>query len=426
MLTIDIEDTRIRILQFAEKHVEKAATISLEPAMVENGIVIDKEGVSRQIRDLLTNEHFGDREVITSINGIHAIYRVASLPHIEKNLANEAASHELERAMPIALDELYTSWQMIDISDTETLLCMVGVPRTTVDSILATLQLSGLQLRGMDITPLAIARTADEKNAIILNVQPLSFDIVIMIDGIPQLLRSVPFPSGEIAQSDKATIIKEELDRTISFYNSAHKDNPLTSSTAAFVSGDKFEMLEQTLSYTVKPLPRWLDAPADFQQSEYAIPIGLALRQIKDSKIPLRVNLDTTPKIYLPKPRPIADIVPWIVLGIAAVIIVPMILITQQAVARTSELQSRLAQTEVQVENTRIINAWTKQMQGQIDALKATDKFVQDTMSAIKAMRGKVNLDLAQITSLLPAKQRIKPPFSTTPNHCETAADSPK
>lgn len=403
MLAIDVEDTQIKILQVAEKRVEKSATISLEDGMVENGAILDKEGVSRRLSDTLENEHFTDKDAVTSINGVHAIYRIVSLPHIEKNLAKEAAAHELERAMPVSLDELYTSWQMIDVSDAETLLCMVGVPRTTVDSIISTLRLAGLQSRAMDIAPLAIARVADEKDAIILNVQPLSFDIVIMIDGIPQLLRSVLFSSLEMTSQDRAAMIKEELDRTVSFYNGTHTVNPVDAGTKTFISGETIEAPDQTLGYAIKPLPQWLDIPDDFKQSDYAISIGLAFKQIKDSKSTLRVNLDATPEIYLPKSRPIADMVPWIVGGIALVIIVPMMLLTQQAVTRSSALQSQLSQAEVQIGNVNTINSWTIEMQAQIDALKASDRVTQDTLSAVKAMRQKVNADLAQITSLLPA-----------------------
>ena len=47
----------------------------------------------------------------------------------------------------------------------------------------------------MDVRPLALARVADERDALIINVQPVGFDIVVMIDGIPELLRSLPFPA---------------------------------------------------------------------------------------------------------------------------------------------------------------------------------------------------------------------------------------
>ena len=199
MVTIDIEDNCIRMVIVNGKRIEVAATLPLEPGLVEDGVVVDKAAVSQRLKELKTTYDVSEKQAVASISGIHSIYRVASIPRLRGKMLKEAAKHEISRAMPLPLDELYTSWQAISLSDMETVICMVGLPRNTVDSILETLHQAGFQSRVMDIKPLALARVADEKDAIIVNAQSASFDIVVMMNGIPELLRSLSFSSRDIA-----------------------------------------------------------------------------------------------------------------------------------------------------------------------------------------------------------------------------------
>jgi type IV pilus assembly protein PilM len=402
MLTINIEDTKIHIIQFNDKRIRKAAAILLDPGMVENGVVMDKENVSRRIQNVLAEKSFSDKEAIVGINSVHTIYRVVSLPHIDKKLANDAASYELERAMPISLDELYTSWQAFDVSDTETLLCMIGIPRTSIDSILGTLRLADIQPRGMEITPLALARTADEKNAVILNIQALSFDIIVISNGIPLLLRSVPFPSNNIPSTEKTVMIKEELDRTVSFYNSAHSEAPVTPETVTYLSGKKSDIKDELAGYTVKLIPVWMDFPDEIDSTEYSVNIGLALRHLRDIRTPLKITIDSTPSAYLPKSRSFGELLPWLILFIGVCVLIPMFMLMQESIGKTFNLKQQLIQLESQVKNMQMVSNWSKQTQSRIDAYKEYDAFTQDIMDTIETMRQRVNLDLGQITGHLP------------------------
>ncbi|MCJ7653914.1 MAG: pilus assembly protein PilM, partial [Dehalococcoidia bacterium] len=190
MVTLDIEDTSIRIMAVAGRRIQTAASLPLEPGLVRDGVVIDTATVSQRLTELLSAHGINEKKVVVSISGIHSIYRVVNIPKLPKNLMDEAAKREMESLMPVPLNELYTSWQAINVSDIDTLICLVGMPRNTVDAMLETLRQAGLQAEVMDVRPLALARVADERDALIINVQPFGFDIVVMIDGIPELLRS--------------------------------------------------------------------------------------------------------------------------------------------------------------------------------------------------------------------------------------------
>ncbi|UCH51708.1 MAG: hypothetical protein JSV54_02835, partial [Chloroflexota bacterium] len=336
------------------------------------------------------------------VSGIHSIYRVVNIPKLPKNLLNEAAMREAERVMPVPLEELYTSWQAINISDIETVFCLVGIPRSTVDAIIATLKQAGLEPDAMDIRPLALARVADERNAIVINAQQTGFDIVVMIGGIPELLRSLPFPADTTSPGDKVAEVKEELERTIAFYNSSHQGSEITASMAAFVSGELGDMLAQTLEHRVKPLPHLLSYTDSLNTSEYAANIGLALRQGGAGFSPAQVSLNVTPEVYLPKPFPLMQLVSWAFILLAAAVLILFGISTLQNYQETKRLQNQLNNIQTQITNRQGTQAEIKQLQTQIDeATKSGDTFKKPVDTAM-AQRERINTEYSRITSLMP------------------------
>lgn len=402
MFTLDIEDTCIKMMVVKGRRVETAATLPLEPGLVEDGVVVDKAAVSQRIKELMAAHGVAERQVVVSISGIHSIYRVVSLPRLPKGLLSEAARREMERVMPVPLNELYTSWQAIPVSDIEIAICLVGLPRNTIDAMLDTLHEAGLESSVMDIRPLALARVTDEKDALIINVQPASFDIVVMVDGIPELLRSLPFPSGDVSAADKVAAVKEELDRTVTFYNSSHKASPINENIAAFVSGELGEMLVEALGYPVKPLPEWLSYPEGFVASEYAANIGLALKQGGIGRSQVRVDINVVPAAYLPKPRPIVEVVSWAFVVIAVAVLVPLAVLTQREYRESSALQTQVDAAQLQVRVREGTKADVEELQAKVAQAKAATAVFEQPLDDFEAQRERVNRDLSKVTSLLP------------------------
>jgi type IV pilus assembly protein PilM len=402
MVTLDIEDTSIKMMAVKGNHIEAVASLPLEPGLVHDGVVIDTATVSRRITELMSAHGISEKRVVVSISGIHSIYRVVNLPQLPKGLLDEAVRREMERVMPVPLNELYTSWQAISMSDIETAVCIVGLPRNTVAAMLDTLNQAGLKPEAMDVRPLAIARVADERDAIIINVQPVGFDIVVMTDGVPALLRSLPFPSSAASVPDKISEVKEELERTVAFHNSSHKENPITHHTAAFVSGELGDTLAETLEYQVKPLPQLLSYTDSLNTGEYATNIGLALKLMRADISQTRVNINVTPEAYLPKPIPIIQIVSWAFIPIAIAVLLLLGISTLQAVRQAQLLQTKVDSAQAQVQIRQGDEAALKQLQAKVDEAKEARDVFKPPLDSAMAQRVKVNGDLSKVTSLLP------------------------
>jgi hypothetical protein len=402
MLTLDIEDTSIKMMVVRGRRVETAMSLPLEPGLVHDGVVIDTATVSRHITELLSAQGIKEKKTVVSISGIHSIYRTVNIPKLPKNLLDEAAMREAERAMPVPLNELYTSWQAISMSDIETILCIVGLPRNTVDAMLDTLRQAGLQPEAIDVRPLAITRVADERDAIIMNVQQTGFDIVVMIDGIPALLRSLSFPASAASIPDKISQAKEEMERTIAFHNSSHKENPITNNTAAFISGELGEMLAGTIEYRVKPLPQLLSYTGSLNATEYATNIGLALKLMRPDINQTQVNINAMPEAYLSKPVPIIQIVSWAFIPVAIVVLLLLGVSTLQSFSRTQLLQAEILNAQTQIQIRQGTAATIAELQAKIDEAKNKRDYFKPSLDTDKEQRAKVNNSLSKVTSLLP------------------------
>ena len=97
MITLDIQDTCLRMVVVRGRRVEKAAAVTLEPGLVENGVIKDKGAVGSAIKMLMSEQSVAEKEVVASISGIHSIYRTVTLPRLPRKMLDEAAQREMER-----------------------------------------------------------------------------------------------------------------------------------------------------------------------------------------------------------------------------------------------------------------------------------------------------------------------------------------
>ena len=402
MITLDIEDTHIKIMSVKGKHVDIAISQEIEPGLVEDGVIKDASRMGQVIKQLLSDNRISERRVIVGMTGIHSIYRMVKLPKLPVRMQAEAANREMGRVMPVPLNEVYTSWQAVDVSGEETAFCLVGLPRNSVDAMLNTLREAGLESRLMDVRPLAVARIIDEKNALVINVQPNSFDIVLILDGVPELMRSIAFPSRGSTPEEKISEIKEELDRTVSFYNSSHKTTPITSETSVFISGEHSQLLTEQLDFHVKPLPQFLTYFEGFKPEDYAANIGLALKQINVSDSQIQININTVPEFYLPKPREVFGFITWALIGIFVVVIIFAVMATAGELSKTTLLQEQLDLAKAQVQKRQGTTEEVEEFRKELTAAENARDVLQEPLNEFTSQREKVNNDLSKMTSLLP------------------------
>lgn len=404
MLTLDIQDGCLRLMTFKGKQALQALTIPLEPGLVRDGIIEDVPTVSQRLKAAVA-QLGGESDVMVSTSNPHLVYRVVVVPVLPRAMLAEAAQREMERHMPVALEELHTAWKAVPISSTEMVLCLAGMPRNTVSSVRDLLHQAGLAIKALELRPLVLARLCSVPDAVVINALNEVVDIAIVLDGIPQLARTVAYPAADMSPADKAWWVREEVERTINFYSSSQKERQLPSQLPAFVSGDVPEVAE-ALELPVKPLlhPFTTGTGLAFTPETYAANLGLALRDTKGAASRLALNLL---EVYRPGPSPLLSVIAWAVIFAG---IIALGWLGSKAIAElreTEELRSRVELAQVELSARQGSEKAIKELQTRLSETKATLQRLKQPMAAAAAQRARVNDNLKAVTRLLPATVKL-------------------
>jgi hypothetical protein len=426
VITISIEDSSVKITSVSGKRVAFAAQAPLQEGLVQNGVVLDRVRVSQVISAVLEENRIREKEAVAGVSGIQSIYRVVYVPKLDPALLAEAAKKELARAIPVPLSSLYTSWASVKTSDIEVALCLVGIPFDNVNSITETLKLCGLQVKYLELKPLAVSRVIDEKVAIVINVQPNCFDLSVMNNGVPEMIRSLPFPGGAaMSATDKAGLVKEEVDRTVNFYNSGHPNSPLGQQTPCIVSGMLREALCMAMGYPVKPAPAMLAYPQGQDANDFVVNSGLALRTIsKLTKVDINVMQGAEPAA-----GPAAaglNPVPLIALGICAALALGMWVMSGITERQTPVMQLLLNQKTTQKQNMEIESqAFNEQAVRADEAVRQELNRLTSVLEYCAEQRIWVNKGLGEVFAALPATMNLTSVKSELPDKLVVDGSAP-
>jgi len=376
------------------RRISKLAEVPLDIDL-ENVSDEDKEmELVEKIKHLFSANKISPNSFIFGMSGLHSLSRPVVLPLLPKAMQEEAMTREAKRLLPVTPEQLHISWQIVSSDESRMRAFIVAMPRQTTNYLLNALDQAGLRPYLMDIKPLALARLIKEETAILVDVQETEFDIVIVSEGFPQPMRTVSFPHDSLSYEEKLAIVKDELRRTVQFYNSNNPEKILTEDTTVYISGemadnpDSFDSLTRELGYTVAPLTSPLKCPKQLDPSHYLVNVGLTLKELPRESGSLLANINTLPGDYLPKPmsRDRLLAIPAAVAAIA--VVVAFIFIIQNTAgnikAKNEEIDAnKFYINRMQSEKQEILND-IKDLEGNIASLeKINDSFTiaYDTVS---------------------------------------------
>ncbi len=357
--TLYINDTSLRLMVTRGKRISKLADTPLDVSFADISAKVREAELVAKIKQLFKANKVKAKKVIVGLSGLHCLSRPIVLPQLPRAMLEEAVIREAQRVLPVPAEQLYITWQIISTTEGKMQAFMIAIPRQVADTLLSVMQQVGIKPYLMDVKPLALARLVQEATAIVVDVQSREFDVVIMAEGVPQPIRSVSFPQETLSLPDKMSIVKDELKRTVQFYNSNNPENPLQSDVTIFVSGEAdepelYESLTNELGYQVLPLSSPLKCPKQLDPSHHLVNIGLALKELPKGAGPLLANLNTLPLPYRPKPISIGKLValPATVAAIGLIILVAMTI--QDAAASINSVSSQLDAANFIIEQRQV------------------------------------------------------------------------
>jgi len=297
MVTLEISGADIRIIAFNGRRITGWASATIDPGWYEEGVVSNPLAMASAIRQIMSSSVIKDKNIFASINSLYSLSRIltVSIPG-EQPLTQQAVLQAAEVLMPLSMDDMYFSWQQIARNDDGYLVSVFGVPRDVLDSELRALRAAGITPKIMDLKTLALARAARRDNAILLNIDVASFDIVIIAGGVAEVLRTTVWQPNTFTVEEQSEQLISALELTVSFYDTHHPSSNLNSSTPLFVTGhlsgnqSLIQFLENGQNHPLEQLSPPFEYPEHFPVSQYAVGIGLAMKEMTASRFNLNFS----------------------------------------------------------------------------------------------------------------------------------------
>ena len=409
--TLYVNDTSIRLLVTKGKRISKLASVPLETGLSDVDSLEKETALAEKIKNLMHSNKISGKKIILGISGLHCLTRPVSLPELPKAMIPEAITREAQRVLPVPPEQLYISWQLTGERDGKLTAFMVAIPRQIGDTLMRILHAAGLKPYLMDIKPLALARLTKEPTAVIVDVQPKEFDIVIVSDGMPQPIRTVPFPEEYLDLRDKVSIISAELARTIQFHNSNNPEAHLPEETKLYLSGDiadETEMQEE-LAREQGLTPELLGSPLKcakhLDPSLHLANVGLALKELPKDAGSLLPNFNTLPEPYLPRQISASKlmVIPAVVAAVALVVLLATTV--QNAASQVNNTKAQLSTTTMLLQKRQVEQAsltkQVSQLESQLKSIQNQKDQFATVLDNIGASGDKLDTDLSGSTGAI-------------------------
>lgn len=282
--TLNVESGSVKGLVLNNKTVQWWGSIPLEPGVVRDGTVLEQKALAEAVQSLFQG-HKGKRDkVVVSLTGLHFTFRILNIPKTKPSELVPNVRRAAEKEMPLPMEELYFSWQVLSTKGNRQDVFVVGVPREPIDLLIAALGKAKVKPYVLDLKALALARTVNCRNGLILDLEQDNFGITVVAEGLPSIMRTFIPKKGEMILEDNVRRLAGEIVRTMEFYNREHAENPITTDTPVFLTGEMADspdtsvVIQEEIEYPIKKLMLPFSYDPSFPIAYYAVNLGLAIR----------------------------------------------------------------------------------------------------------------------------------------------------
>jgi type IV pilus assembly protein PilM len=405
-VSVYFDDSTISVLVSRGREPQKWSTVPLEAGLVREGVVQDQAALAAKLKDIWRSLGIVRRRVTFGISGINCLYQLLLLPDLPENLRGEAISREAAHSLGIPLEGVYLSWQVLSVEHGQMKVFLAVIPRDKVDSLVGAMRLAGLRPTVMDIRPLCLARVSPEPRAIIVDTCQDAFDIVVLGDGIPEVVRSL-YVAPDTPAGERIALLRSELERAVSFFNAAHMDKPIDLSVPILVSGDLAadEGAQASLAGPRERPVRDMGSPLvekeGFAPLQYMTCIGLALKEILVGETGAVaysvVNFNALPDVYQVRRRPLAEVL-WVPTLLVGVVLIGMgvwgIIYLK---GQNSDLADGLAETNLRTQNQGLRAADITALTGLVDQVEKPQGDYESLLNSLDEGRAVVVEHLALV-----------------------------
>lgn len=286
IVSLSIEGTSIRLVSANRGSVERWDSVPFPSHFIADGYVVDPTGLGRLLKDALAERKLSGGKVVCAHSALDSTSRILRLPRVDARQLPGIVSREARRISNGSVDTNYVHWQALPAANGFYRVCVLVIPKRPLRAFLKALQVAGIKPSFVDLKPLALVRAVNRRTAIIANGETNTVDMAIVVNDLPAVIRSV-YIGSEMPTPDYAVDrIGDELLKSLSVYADSQRDRPLPSELPVYLTGAIGGGMAAALNVStltgrrVAQLKPPLRCPADLPVADYAVNLGLLLREL--------------------------------------------------------------------------------------------------------------------------------------------------
>lgn len=199
------------------------AQVALSPGAVVAGEVVDATAVGAALKRLWREGGFKSRRVVTGIAGPRVVARTTELPVLTDEELRSSLPFQVQELIPIPIDEAIIDHQMLEtvvvtnaegIAEERLRVLVVAAHKDVLRSLLAALEVAGLEPERVDLIPFALIRALHQRDfaelgegatgavaEAIVDIGGGITNVVVHEHGVPRFLRSLSTGGVELTEA---------------------------------------------------------------------------------------------------------------------------------------------------------------------------------------------------------------------------------
>lgn len=161
---LDISDLSLKVVQLEKTRekikIQALGRLNLEPGIIENGEIKNKAELIKAVKRITSEPMYGKINSEEAVVCLPESKTFIKLIEIQKspNDLKEIISHEIEKHVPMSLNEIYFDWQIIENRPDESSVLIGAAPKNIVDQYTDMLDQAKLYPVALEIEPVSICR----------------------------------------------------------------------------------------------------------------------------------------------------------------------------------------------------------------------------------------------------------------------------
>ena len=203
---LDLSDLSVKVVQMKDEgekeEVVSFGSVDIPQGSIVDGEIVEQNNVVNAIKKAVAiagPKKIKTKKVICSLPETKAFLRIISLPEMKSDEAQEAIKWELEANIPMSVDQVYYDWQILEKNLMEERgkmnVLVVAFSKKVINQFYETLQLSGLEIVGMEIESIAQSRSLlrenDEGTSLVVDLGDRRTSLLMIIGNIPCFTSSI-------------------------------------------------------------------------------------------------------------------------------------------------------------------------------------------------------------------------------------------